>query len=152
LGVTLYELVCGVTPFDAEQIHELVAKVCFGKPTPVSTHRADVPPGLEAVLMTCLENDPGRRFANVAQLAAALAPFAPTRPESYAESVASALGLEVAPARPTDLLPGDPLARSAAAAPLARSAGATQRAQVAGTTRAVVALAPVTPASGPRAL
>jgi serine/threonine-protein kinase len=133
LGVTLYELVCGKTPFHAERLHELLAKVCFGAPEPVSTYRADTPPGFAAVLMTCLENDPARRFANVAELAAALSPFAPPRVDGYAENAASALGLDVAPARATDLLPS---------APRAPAEG------VAGTSRAVVKPAPAAP--GPR--
>ncbi len=99
LGVTLYELVAGKTPFDATRIDALCANILFGVPTPLSTHRQDAPQGFEAALMRCLEKDPGNRYQDVAQLAAALEPFAPPRETSRAALVASALGV-AAPSSP----------------------------------------------------
>jgi serine/threonine-protein kinase len=47
--------------------------------TPLRTLRPEVPLGVEAVAARCLEKNRDERFANVAELAQALAPFAPER-------------------------------------------------------------------------
>jgi serine/threonine-protein kinase len=77
LGVVLFELLTGRLPFDADSLAGLVALLI--DPTAlaprVGEHRAGVPDELQAVVARCLEKDPERRFANVAELASALAPF-----------------------------------------------------------------------------
>ena len=121
LAVVLYELCAGKTPFHADRVQELCARVWFGPPTSLRDYLPDAPAGFEEILMRCLEKDRDRRFANVAQLAAALAPYA-APPASAAESVASVLGVDVVPARSTDLLPGDALPGSGSGSvPLGRS-------------------------------
>ncbi len=76
LGVTLYELLAQSTPFQAETLVALVTRVCAKEPTPIESFRPDVPPGLAAVIMQCLEKDRDRRWPTVAAFAAALAPYA----------------------------------------------------------------------------
>jgi serine/threonine protein kinase len=76
LGVTLYELCTGRTPFHAEGVGAVIAAVMAAAPIPPRQHRPDLPPGLDAVILRCLEKDPQRRFASVEELSAALAPFA----------------------------------------------------------------------------
>ncbi|MFT3770157.1 MAG: protein kinase [Minicystis sp.] len=122
LGVTLYELVAGKTPFHATKIEELCTRVFMKPPTPLSTYRGDAPAGFEAVLFQCLEKDRDRRWPNVAALAAALAPYAAPRAAAYVERIAGVLGEQVVPARRTDVLPPEPPAR--AAAPEAGTGGA----------------------------
>lgn len=75
LGVVLYELLTGGPPFKGETVPEVCLKVATDAPDPVT--RTDVPAELMAVMMRCLEKDPARRFPNVAELATAIAPFAP---------------------------------------------------------------------------
>ena len=75
LGITLYELCTGATPFHAESIAQVGAAVLTREPTPPRQRRPDLPPGLEAVILRCLDKDPARRFAGALQLASALAPF-----------------------------------------------------------------------------
>jgi serine/threonine-protein kinase len=108
LGVVLYQLLTGTTPFHADQMQALCARVFFGEPTPITTLRADVPPGLEAAILQCLEKDRTRRWNNVAELAAALAPFGSARASGYAERVAGVLGMQVEPSRATNVLPVAP--------------------------------------------
>jgi eukaryotic-like serine/threonine-protein kinase len=79
LGTILYELISGACPFDAPTMPQLVAKILRSPPAPLRGYRPDAPPELEAVLIKCLEKDPERRYRNVAELALALAPFAPKR-------------------------------------------------------------------------
>ena len=112
LGVVLYELLTGTTPFHADQVQALCARVFFGEPTPIGTLRSDVPPGLEAAILQCLEKERTRRWSNVAELAAAIAPFGSERASGYAERVAGVLGIRVEPARATNLLPVEPVPRA----------------------------------------
>src|SRR5260370_41260945 len=46
-------------------------------PRPLESFRSDVPDALRAVILTCLEKNVANRYQTVADLAAALAPFAP---------------------------------------------------------------------------
>ena len=76
LGATLYQLLAGVTPFQAETVAMLCIVILSQPPHPLRARRSDVPPELEAVVLRCLEKDPARRFASVAELVHALQPFA----------------------------------------------------------------------------
>jgi serine/threonine-protein kinase len=113
LGVVLYQLITGTTPFHADQMQALCARVFFGEPTPIATLRSDVPPGLEAAILQCLEKDRTRRWRNVGEFSAAIAPFGSPRARGYAERVASVLGIQVEPARETNVLPAHPEPSSA---------------------------------------
>ena len=77
LGVILYELVTGVTPFVAESPSAVIAAITADSVTPPHEVQADVPAALSAAIMKALEKDPDRRFQSVTELAAALEPFAP---------------------------------------------------------------------------
>jgi serine/threonine-protein kinase len=73
LGVILFELATGRQPFFAESITELALKVAMDA-TPVM-YAPHMPYGFDAAVGRCLEKDPARRYPNVAELAAALAPY-----------------------------------------------------------------------------
>ena len=75
LGVILFRALTGQAPFRGTTITQLCAAVVADPAPPPSSLRAELPPGLEAILLRCLEKDPGRRYANAAELGAALAPF-----------------------------------------------------------------------------
>jgi serine/threonine protein kinase len=79
LGVILYELLAGRVPFDGENLAEVAVKVAMQPPAPLRSYRPEVPPGLEAVVLKCLERERRSRYPNVAELAIALAEFAPKR-------------------------------------------------------------------------
>jgi serine/threonine-protein kinase len=109
LGVVLYQLIAGITPFHGDQIQVVCGRVFQGEPTPLSRFRPDAPPGLEAVLLRCYAKDREQRWQNAAELAAALVPFGPARSVVHAERAAAILGLNAAPQRVTDLLPPPPM-------------------------------------------
>ena len=78
IGVVLYELLTGHLPFCAQDFAELVLLVFEQAPAQMRAWRADIPPELEGVVIRCLARDPGARFQDVAALAEALEPFAPS--------------------------------------------------------------------------
>ncbi len=77
LGVVLYELLTAHRPFSAERMPEFVAAILQSSPRPIDVQATPVPPALQDIVRRCLEKDAARRFASVAQLATALAPYGP---------------------------------------------------------------------------
>jgi serine/threonine-protein kinase len=75
LGAVLYELMTGQPPFQGETLPHLCATVLTQRPPRISSRRANVPPPVEQAILRCLEKDPDMRFASVAEMARALAPF-----------------------------------------------------------------------------
>jgi serine/threonine protein kinase len=75
LGVILFRALTGQAPFHGTTITQLCAAVVADPAPPLSSLRAGLPFGLEAIVFRCLEKDPGRRYANAAELGAALTPF-----------------------------------------------------------------------------
>ncbi len=98
LGVIGYELLTGHLPFSGETIIEIATAIMGVHPAP-SLHEQcpQVPAELCAALQGCLTKDPNERPQNVAELAAALQPFAPERFGLTARRVSDSLGL-----RPVD--------------------------------------------------
>jgi serine/threonine-protein kinase len=78
MGVILFELLTGRTPFDAQSVTELVIKIATEMPAPLRALRPDAPPPLEAVVARCLDKDRTRRFQSMGELAVALRDLAPT--------------------------------------------------------------------------
>jgi serine/threonine protein kinase len=77
LGVVLFELLTRRWPFEAESMPELCLKVVTEPPCPLAEFRPELPPGVGAIIERCLAKEPGGRFGSIAELAAALEPFAP---------------------------------------------------------------------------
>jgi tRNA A-37 threonylcarbamoyl transferase component Bud32 len=99
LGVCLYRLISGRPPFDGDTIGRVCTMVLHEMPVPLSGLRQDIPGALEAVVDCCMQKDRSFRFANVAELAAALVPFAsePDRAAECTSHIASVLGIPVPP-------------------------------------------------------
>jgi hypothetical protein len=76
LGATLYELLAGRVPFEAESLFDLALRVAQAEPRSLREIRPEVPWALEQVVWRCLEKDREDRFASAQILASALAPFA----------------------------------------------------------------------------
>ncbi|HET8895533.1 MAG TPA: serine/threonine-protein kinase [Gaiellaceae bacterium] len=72
LGVVLYELLTGRTPFEADTLPELLLKREQGALVPPRDLAPDVPIALERVVMRCLALEPQHRPASAAELARAL--------------------------------------------------------------------------------
>ncbi len=79
LGVVLYELVTGRSPFDAESVADVCARILDGSFPSLSDHGVPNSEELDAVIRRCLSKEPNDRYADVGALAQAIAPFAPSR-------------------------------------------------------------------------
>jgi hypothetical protein len=75
LGILLFELLTAETPFGGESVPQVCASVLTAPAPPPSARRPGIDAGLDAVVLRCLEKDPTERYASVAALADALAPF-----------------------------------------------------------------------------
>ncbi|WP_437652757.1 protein kinase domain-containing protein [Sorangium sp. So ce1182] len=125
LGAMLYRALVGRPPFEAPALAELVLQVASAEPVPPSALRSDLPLELEGVILHCLQKDPARRPQTVADLALALAPFAPAGGQERAERAARILRAPpAAPSRPSSPSvppprPGPDSSPSATSAPTA---------------------------------
>ncbi len=72
IGVILYELLTGATPFVSEAFGELCALILTAPAGSVRALRPEVSPALEGIINRCLQKDPAQRFASVADLVTAL--------------------------------------------------------------------------------
>jgi hypothetical protein len=71
LGVVLYRMLTGRLPFEGPAL-TVLSKIAHEDPLPPSKWRADLDASLEAVLLKALAREPGRRYQNAAEFAAAL--------------------------------------------------------------------------------
>jgi serine/threonine-protein kinase len=94
LGVVLRELLTGKKTFVAKGALQICALVLDASPAPLEVDAPEVPLELGEVVMRCLTKDINARFQNVAELARALAPFAPARAQVHALRAASILGVD----------------------------------------------------------
>jgi serine/threonine-protein kinase len=106
LGAILFELLAGRVPFWATTFPELILMVNMEEPTPMASFRDDVPPGLVAAILRCLEKDPAKRFANVAEFAWAISEFGPPDAQGSAERIARTMGATSSPGGPRNSDPG----------------------------------------------
>jgi CheY-like chemotaxis protein len=76
LGVVIYQMVSGRMPFEAKSGSRAMAvRSLVEAPVPLAERVADLPPGLDAIVMSALARDPARR-PMAASLAVALLAFA----------------------------------------------------------------------------
>ncbi len=113
LGIILYEMIGGHVPFRDTSVPALLVKHMQAVPPPLKDLRADTPPGLEAIVLRCLEKDPARRFPTADAISEALDKA--LDPVFAAETALSAAGAAAetlaAPSPPPPSSPPAPLAQ-----------------------------------------
>jgi eukaryotic-like serine/threonine-protein kinase len=103
LGVVLFELLTRRSPFEADTMPELCLKVVSEPPLSLAQLRPDLPPALVGVVERCLEKEREKRYANAAELAAALEPFGPPGSNLFSGRLPPA-----GPSRPSGVVVGAP--------------------------------------------
>ncbi len=93
LGTVVHELISGAPAFDAETMPLLYVRILTDPPAPLPP---DVPPQLQHALLGALQKEPAQRYQNVAEFAAALAPFGTAAATVSAERIARVLKIAVA--------------------------------------------------------
>jgi serine/threonine-protein kinase len=86
LGVCLYSMLTGTSPFPGESLAAVGTNVLQNPPVPLRAY-PNPPPELVEVVTRCLEKDPTVRFQSVPELAHALEPFAPPQAKAAAQRI-----------------------------------------------------------------
>jgi serine/threonine protein kinase len=89
LGVTLYEMICGQTPFAHESASACIASIAADPVPDPRTFRPDLRDAFANVLLKALAKNANDRYQTVAELVAALAPFALEDDEGAEELVSA---------------------------------------------------------------
>jgi len=80
VGVTLYYLLTGRTPFDGDDMVRMLATVLERPAESPGKFRQELPKGLSRVVLRCLEKQPSKRFKNYGELRNALLPYSSAAP------------------------------------------------------------------------
>ena len=157
IGVTLYRFLTGELPFGGETLTELLLEIVEATPLRPRSYRPELPEGLEAVVLRCLKKDRAERFANVAELAQALRPYAGSEGPAV-ERISRTMGIvrSAAPAPAPAPVPVPPPAEATATPAYAEtsssvvvaSAGSTIVGKPASSGRGTAATMPAPPMPG----
>jgi serine/threonine-protein kinase len=91
MGVILFELLTGRTPFFGDTLTEVAIQVATEHAPPIRHLRPEVPAGLAAVIERCLQKDRRTRYRTIAELGVALLPFGSDRARMDVERISGIL-------------------------------------------------------------
>ena len=72
LGVSFYQLLTGVLPFQADNLGNLAYKITHEKHRPIRDHRPDLPASATRIVNKCLQKKPENRYKDGHEMAVAL--------------------------------------------------------------------------------
>ncbi len=107
LGATMYSVLTGRRPFEAESVTQMLLRVCSVDPVPPRTWNPEIPSQIENLILKAMRKDPALRYAVAGEMADDLqgwldgrtieaAPLAPPRPRRSPFLWAAALVIVVA--------------------------------------------------------
>ena len=67
-GILLYEMLTGVRPFRGETTADIASAILRDQPAPLRHVRKELPAGLEAIVVRCLQKDRAERWASAQEL------------------------------------------------------------------------------------
>ena len=102
LGVVLYELLTGKTPFEGDTPVEIAMKHLSATPKPPSELRKDIPPELDMVVLRALAKDPNERYQSADEMEGDLDRVARGLPVAAATVDAATQVLRRTPATPVE--------------------------------------------------
>lgn len=76
LGVVLYQMLTGLSPFQAESLPAVCSRILSSSPVPPSHNNPSLPPALDEIVAACLQKDPLTRMASAELLAQKIYPLA----------------------------------------------------------------------------
>ncbi|MFN7701921.1 MAG: serine/threonine-protein kinase [Deltaproteobacteria bacterium] len=71
MGVLLYEMITGTTPFRADNYNKLIVRILTTRPEPPSSRQPRLSPQVERVIMTALAHERVERYLDAGQMLAA---------------------------------------------------------------------------------
>ncbi|HEY0755592.1 MAG TPA: serine/threonine-protein kinase [Ktedonobacteraceae bacterium] len=83
IGMMLYEMLCGQTPFDGENVFAVMNQHVSHDPPSILLHNPDLNPGLVTVVMHSIRRDREKRYASASELRADLLHLAEVKPVRY---------------------------------------------------------------------
>lgn len=82
-GMMLYEMLCGRTPFEGENVFAIMNQHVSHDPPSILQYRPDLAPALATVVMHAIRRDPEKRYKSVRDLLADLDHLEAVSPEPY---------------------------------------------------------------------
>ncbi len=104
LGIVMYEMVTGRTPFDGDTPVAVAMQHIQDIPIPPRQLNPNIPPALEAIILRCLEKVPEMRFRDGSSLAHALEMLGEEDLGMVAPAAKGPGGMPAAPGDPTVLM------------------------------------------------
>ncbi|MBI4835567.1 MAG: SUMF1/EgtB/PvdO family nonheme iron enzyme [Planctomycetes bacterium] len=92
LGIVLYEMATGRIPFESETAMSLIRHHIYDTAVMPSQFNQNIPPDLEAVILKCIQKDPGNRYQSPNELLEDLEAVRQSRKPTHASSFMSATG------------------------------------------------------------
>ena len=78
-GAVLYELLTGRTPYDGDNVNQVLAKIITSDPLPLTTSRPDLDPAVARIVRVAMHREAAQRFESAADMLEALVPFGARR-------------------------------------------------------------------------
>lgn len=108
LGVLLYEMIAGRSPFNGAHESAILYEIVNVDVPPIVTVKPELDPALDAIVLECLEKDPSERYQSVAEVAKELRRFKRESSRSRASRIMTPVGPNSSYRSPAPIPSADP--------------------------------------------